>query len=293
MSRSDDQYQSLLATVSAKRRVLGILARKYGAKGGGFKRCLQALAEKNLDEQCEEFDQPAVPLAYNIEEQEINEELGIFYKYNIHVYEIRISPGKLISYSRMADEHGLAELTLHLVDQEGIDLALYSNDLLGHFAFCQLDYNASHPMRPKWDWLHTEARTAARILSDSLSPLAAEPTDNDLEFSSYDLGRSVLSYSDLVARRLLTNKSTLHFWVHHRRFPTGFKVGKYRFWYANEVEEWLQNNPTGKRLRGNQSVQTPPESTNPKITRKRISREALTLYQALVELDVITPGELS
>jgi predicted DNA-binding transcriptional regulator AlpA len=57
----------------------------------------------------------------------------------------------------------------------------------------------------------------------------------------------LLRFSDLQARGIVVNWTTLHRWVARGNFPPGRYLGpSTRVWTEAEIEEWLASRPTSK-----------------------------------------------
>ena len=52
-----------------------------------------------------------------------------------------------------------------------------------------------------------------------------------------------LRFSDLKARRIVTNWRTLNRWVEREGFPPGIRYGASRVWDESEIEAWLASRP--------------------------------------------------
>ena len=55
---------------------------------------------------------------------------------------------------------------------------------------------------------------------------------------------TILRFSDLRARGLVSNWVTLRRWIQHQGFPPGRKLGpNTRVWTGDEISEWLADRP--------------------------------------------------
>ena len=57
----------------------------------------------------------------------------------------------------------------------------------------------------------------------------------------------LLRFSDLKARNIVHNWTTIHRWIAKGLFPSGRYLGeRTRVWTEAEIEEWLASRPTSK-----------------------------------------------
>lgn len=272
---------------SSKTQVLAMLVREHGVKITGFKRSLRDLAgdEETFDEWGGSYLGRYIPAAFRIVCDEPERDF-YSYRYTVHVYEIenwgRLTDDKVSIYGMLADSEG-PRFTLHVLDRFGREIRTYDNSLLEPFAFYHILSESPGRRKEHLDF-YKAIHQAASKAAGSEHPGAPEAEVDELV--ELDPSRATLRFSDFIARNILTNKSTLHYWLHKLDFPPGIKVGNVRYWYEDEVTEWLQSRHKP------QPDPPPPPPRILRLNKRDREREARAIAEAAYELGLINPGEL-